>query len=95
MDSNFIGFRWCDLDLLNLEFLTGSPAYGGLALDDFSNGIRHVSQSFSGGIDMGEGARADRGQVSFTVFYKQATPLASEKWIRYIRAMGMGYHIWT
>jgi hypothetical protein len=39
VDSDFIGLRRGDLDLLDLEWLAGAPAYGGLAFDGLSCGV--------------------------------------------------------
>ena len=41
MDANFMRARRSDLDFLELERLARTPANGGLALDDFSSGVRH------------------------------------------------------
>ena len=40
-DADFVGLGRRDLDLLELEGLASTPADGGLALDDFSGGVRH------------------------------------------------------
>jgi len=41
-DSDFMCTRGFDLDVLDLEWLACTPAYGGLALDDLSGSFGHA-----------------------------------------------------
>ena len=41
LDAHFVRLGRRDLDVLELERLACTPADGGLALDDFTNGVRH------------------------------------------------------
>ena len=40
-DSDFVCTRGFDLDIIDLEWLACTPAYGGLALDDLSGSFGH------------------------------------------------------
>lgn len=42
LDSDFMCTRGFDLDVLDLEWLACTPAYGGLALDDLSGSFGHA-----------------------------------------------------
>jgi|HubBroStandDraft_3_1064219.scaffolds.fasta_scaffold1523684_1 hypothetical protein len=42
LDSDFVCTRGFDLDVLDLEWLACTPAYGGLALDDLSGSFGHA-----------------------------------------------------
>lgn len=48
LDAHFIGLRRRDLDVLELERLSSSPADSSLALNDLSCGVRHGSERTSG-----------------------------------------------
>jgi hypothetical protein len=54
LNSDFMRARGLDLDVLELERLACTPAYGGLALDDLSGGFGHAagyhSNSFIDGV---------------------------------------------
>lgn len=47
LDAHLVCLGWCDLDVLELEWLACIPADGSLALDNFSSSVGHDSASTS------------------------------------------------
>lgn len=46
-NADLVRLRRCDLDLFDLQGLTGAPADGSLALDGLSSGVGHLLNSIS------------------------------------------------
>jgi hypothetical protein len=67
MNANFMGLGWGDFDLFDLEFLTGSPANCGLAVNSLSCSLRHGGCSSDKESDV-ESVRRRQWQHAVTIY---------------------------